>query len=428
MKFHGFSDVRGGKPAARGYLLFVSRPLPLPEHATTLVEMLPMSKTRLRSLVGLAALALCSGSALAAEAYTLTVNATTSAVTYTFSASAPFSGSLSGDPMPIQPPPPAAPLLATRLQQGTPNPFLCLFTSGCSSIALTTNQIIPISGTLAGTGGNTPSTPQRPTGSFTLSINPGAGTAEARNVSLNLVGVAPISTSANLNNFTYRAFCAAFAGSTTPTCTLFNCGPLSIPLGTVNVTAIGVTQSAASAGTLTPVVGDPASFDFSIPVSATVVTTSNFGGSAFPTDPQVVPVVLAGRITRTPQGGATATTNFSINNSPPTNTTPTPLDPLQVTFPADSPACAALPVLVTISLSSTTTSVQTTAAINAAGPRLRCACDADNDGARTVADIFAFLSTWFAAGPGSDFDNSGTRDVSDIFAFLSCWFAGQFPC
>ena len=55
-----------------------------------------------------------------------------------------------------------------------------------------------------------------------------------------------------------------------------------------------------------------------------------------------------------------------------------------------------------------------------------CACRADfnNSGTRDVADIFAFLSAWFANAPGSDFDNSGTRDVADIFAFLSAWFAG----
>jgi len=53
-----------------------------------------------------------------------------------------------------------------------------------------------------------------------------------------------------------------------------------------------------------------------------------------------------------------------------------------------------------------------------------CPADFDNSGTRDVSDIFAFLSAWFANGPGSDFDNSGTRDVSDIFAFLSAWFAG----
>jgi len=55
---------------------------------------------------------------------------------------------------------------------------------------------------------------------------------------------------------------------------------------------------------------------------------------------------------------------------------------------------------------------------------LACRADFDQSGTRDVSDIFAFLSAWFAAGPGSDFDQSGTRDVSDIFAFLSAWFAG----
>ncbi|MBY0261365.1 MAG: hypothetical protein K2Q20_03430, partial [Phycisphaerales bacterium] len=53
-----------------------------------------------------------------------------------------------------------------------------------------------------------------------------------------------------------------------------------------------------------------------------------------------------------------------------------------------------------------------------------CPADFDLSGTRDVSDIFAFLSAWFASGPGSDFDQSGTRDVSDIFAFLSAWFAG----
>ena len=53
-----------------------------------------------------------------------------------------------------------------------------------------------------------------------------------------------------------------------------------------------------------------------------------------------------------------------------------------------------------------------------------CVADFNQDGTRDVADIFAFLSAWFASAPSADFDNSGTRDVADIFAFLSAWFAG----
>ncbi|MBY0262250.1 MAG: lamin tail domain-containing protein, partial [Phycisphaerales bacterium] len=53
-----------------------------------------------------------------------------------------------------------------------------------------------------------------------------------------------------------------------------------------------------------------------------------------------------------------------------------------------------------------------------------CRADFDNSGTRDVADIFAFLSAWFAGTPNADFNNSGVRDVADIFAFLSAWFAG----
>ena len=43
---------------------------------------------------------------------------------------------------------------------------------------------------------------------------------------------------------------------------------------------------------------------------------------------------------------------------------------------------------------------------------------------QAVADIFAFLSRWFAADPRADFNLSGDVNVSDIFAFLSAWFGG----
>ncbi|MBY0263401.1 MAG: hypothetical protein K2Q20_13720, partial [Phycisphaerales bacterium] len=55
----------------------------------------------------------------------------------------------------------------------------------------------------------------------------------------------------------------------------------------------------------------------------------------------------------------------------------------------------------------------------------RCeALDVDRSGDIDVADIFGFLSAWFAAQPAADFDRSGVRDVADIFAFLSAWFNG----
>ena len=53
-----------------------------------------------------------------------------------------------------------------------------------------------------------------------------------------------------------------------------------------------------------------------------------------------------------------------------------------------------------------------------------CPADFDADGARTVADIFAFLGAWFSGDPRADVDASGVRDVTDIFVFLGRWFAG----
>ena len=55
-----------------------------------------------------------------------------------------------------------------------------------------------------------------------------------------------------------------------------------------------------------------------------------------------------------------------------------------------------------------------------------CYADFNKSGLKDVADIFAFLSAWFANSPFSDVggDGTGTRDVSDIFQFLSAWFVG----
>lgn len=53
-----------------------------------------------------------------------------------------------------------------------------------------------------------------------------------------------------------------------------------------------------------------------------------------------------------------------------------------------------------------------------------CAADFNNDGVRTVADLFVFLSAWFARDPRADIDGIGGTNVTDIFAFLSLWFAG----
>jgi len=54
----------------------------------------------------------------------------------------------------------------------------------------------------------------------------------------------------------------------------------------------------------------------------------------------------------------------------------------------------------------------------------QCAADFNQNGSVDVADIFAFLSAWFAQSPTADTNGNGQVQVDDIFAFLSAWFEG----
>lgn len=53
-----------------------------------------------------------------------------------------------------------------------------------------------------------------------------------------------------------------------------------------------------------------------------------------------------------------------------------------------------------------------------------CPADFDGSGELTVADVFAFLGSWFSGDPRADANGDGLLNVSDVFAFLSAWFAG----
>lgn len=53
-----------------------------------------------------------------------------------------------------------------------------------------------------------------------------------------------------------------------------------------------------------------------------------------------------------------------------------------------------------------------------------CRANFDQQGGVQVADIFAYLSAFFAGSPSAEFDGVQGIGVGDIFAFLSLWFAG----
>jgi hypothetical protein len=53
-----------------------------------------------------------------------------------------------------------------------------------------------------------------------------------------------------------------------------------------------------------------------------------------------------------------------------------------------------------------------------------CPADFDGSGVVQVADIFAYLNTWFAGDIAADTNADGHLAVQDIFDFLNVWFAG----
>lgn len=383
--------------------------------------------TRLLALAALTSIALVSGAknAHAGEAYTVTVNQPSSALTYTFTTANPFTGTLTGSPGDATAVPPVPP---TRLKRGTTGGF-CFLVSGCSTIAAGVNDAIVISGSVTSSA-STGTTVIRPAGTFTLSLDPFAMTSTARNLTTNLLASGPISASASLSGLTYQPFCAIVgAAAGTPFCTAFYCTPLTIPFGTATVTSLTAVQQGVGTGTLTAT-ANPEAFEFDIPMTLLVNGVVDFAGTTGPIDPQVVPAALTGTITRI-GGGTSATVTSTLTFSTNQTTTPNPPTPspaTPMTLPADSPVCANLDAVANITLTSSTVNTTSSAALVAAGPRLPCKCDTNSSGGVTIDDLFIYFNLWFTSAPGSDFNGVDGTTIDDLFLYLNCYFAQPFPC
>ena len=379
---------------------------------------MPEHRSSLLPALASAVLLTVAASAHGGEGYSLTINQPQSLLTYTFNASSPFTGTMTGDPNATPP---------SRLRQGsafsTTIPA-CAFVTNCGSVPLLTNDLLAISGSLGASASSTPGSPVRPGGSVDIEI---AGSASAaRNLSMNLVASGAIDLTTNLNSLSYPPFCAATGTSTSVICTLPFCGAINFPITGVSLTAFQVVQQpGVASGTLVPT--GPNTFDFSIPMTVTVTPAVTFNGGPITTDPQTLPIVLSGTLTRS---GGTASINgaTTITFNPSPNNTPTTFPPIPFMIPATSPACAGLNVLLGTTTNGSSVDSVSTANIVAGGPRIACPCDFNHDGARSVQDIFDFLAAWFVASPAANFNGVGGVTVQDIFDFLACWFAGGFGC
>lgn len=326
---------------------------------------------------------------------------------YAINASAPFTGTMIGDTTATPP---------TRTKAGSLTifpPFV-----NCGTFGPTQNDPLAISGAITGSGSDTSI---RPTGAFSIFIDPAAGSARVQGLSLNLLGGTTASVAGGLSNFRYPTFCAV-----DPTCSLPFLTPITLTLGAINVTSLTAAQDAGTAtGTLTPAMSG--GFDFAIPLMLTITAAASFNGAPFDIAPQTLPIVFAGNIVIAPDGqSATVTSTIDLDIAPPSLTDPIALPPTSFTTPPGSPLCSGLNLILNLTVTSTTFTVDAASTINAPGTRLRCECDWNQSGAVTVQDIFDFLNSYFTSN--GDFNGDGGTTVQDVFDFLACFFVRPLPC
>lgn len=362
-----------------------------------------------------AALALASAlvatphTARAGEAYTCTVTQGDSSMMYQFNASVPFTGSLVGTNDATLP---AAQQTRTKRMQS-------LFS--CGTFGATQNDPITVSGSITSSGSSPTPTNVRPSGAMVIGFDPVANTSFARGTTIQLLASGALSVNASLSNFTYQSFCTV-----NPSCNAPFFIALTLPLGSISITSLQLTQLPGNAiGTLTPT--GAGTWDFSIPMTVTLTPTATFSGAPLALASQDLPIVLAGSIARN-GAGVIVTSSFTANFAPAPDPTPTVLPPTPFTVPADSALCPNINITLNLTTSSSAVTLSSTSALSARGPRVPCPCDTNASGTITVQDIFDFIALWFANDPRADFNHVGGVSVQDIFDYLACWFNPPLEC
>ncbi|MBC7771729.1 MAG: hypothetical protein H7210_04470 [Pyrinomonadaceae bacterium] len=349
-----------------------------------------MSRIVIRS-VSAAVLALLSTTpADAADTYNF-VLAPQSTLSSTFSASAPFTGSLIGN------------FNAQTNPGGTrtlPGAF-----GGCGA----GNQAIALSGT--GTAAGSPST--TPTGVFGITFDPLAGTASLSGLNINLLGAATPTIATNVN-LTYQSFhtCAPTG--------FFPSLPIPLDLGDATINTLTASQACSpSVGTLTHISGDTYSFSITTNILLAVVFTLN--GAEQEGDPSVESVTLSGTAVLS---GPSAAVNASINIMRQEKIPgPTPAL-INEPFDLPNPLGGTVHLLLTVTLTNSTVDLTGTAAITADGTLTsgRCAGDWNHDSKLNSQDFFDFITAFF--GGAADLNCSGATDSQDFFDFLTAFFTG----
>ncbi len=341
--------------------------------------------------------------------YSFTIDRTASGVAGSFSSSANTSGTLIGN------------WNATTNPTGTRTKPGLLGTFGSTENVAVGVQI---SGTIANNALNTDTT-----GTFRFTIDPAAATCAIAGYRADLLTgttlTIPVSATIQTASFRTRAPDSTYPGGI----------PVTLPVGDATVTALHMVQEpGAMTGTLTPSGADTWTFAVAPVVTLTASFTLLGNGIDAPSTP--APIAMTGTITLS-GNTATITSNFpvSISQSQQPNAV---LPQAPADIPTVLPAGSTAHVLLDLTLTQTSVTVQVNTHSRAAGTRVRCPGDLDDgngagtpDDAVTIDDLLYFLARYEAGTQAADLDDgsgAGTHDgavtIDDLLYFLGHYEGG----
>ena len=275
--------------------------------------------------------------------------------------------------------------------------------------------------TLSGNGGADGNAVGRPVGTYSLEVHDASVTI--RGLSTDLVGSATQTPTPVGTTITYQSFLTAAPNNSYPFLVA-----IPVDIGEASVTRVEIAQMEDATGSITS--GTNGTFTFSIQVPVEVTAAVSFQGNDV-TQVSEQTITVTGSVTPLPTS-ATATlslnlTQSSTDNTPqPQPTVPFPLPPLSGTGdPAN--------LLLTLTITSQTTSINGSASLPANGVPSALPCgtaDFDGDGdSATDADIEAFFAclagnccpTCYAGGAdfNADGDSATDADIESFFRVLA---------
>jgi hypothetical protein len=275
--------------------------------------------------------------------------------------------------------------------------------------------------TLSGTGGANGNSTGVPVGTYSLEVHDAS--ISIRGLATDLVGSAAQTPAPVNTTISYQSFLTAAPNNSYPFLV-----PIPVPLGEASVSRVEIAQLEDAIGSITS--GSNGTFNFTIQVPVEVTAAVNFQGNDV-TQVSEQTITVTGSITPGPTS-ATATLSLNLTQSS-TDNTPHPQPTVPFALPPLSGTGDPANLLLTLTITAQTTSINGSASLPANGVPSALPCgtaDFDGDGdSATDADIEAFFAclagtccpTCYAGGADftADGDSATDADIESFFRVLA---------